>query len=184
MQMPIVKVAASVYDQVLTVANLAQPVVRFARRTAVVFGASGATIWLLWFFPDSGRAAMIVVSILGLFLLMIPCAVQFFFSVALGQFLDLPKQLVTKASEGAGYASDATQSLRSTDSAHGPRLVRLGRALYRLANTGFETKGMVLGAAAAVRLVNPFVLLGVLATGTAGVLLVAIALVGILFRLF
>lgn len=179
-----IKVAASVYDQVLTVANLAQPVVRFARRTAVVFGVSGVAVWLLWFFPDSGRAVMIGLSVIGLALLMIPAAVQLFFSAALGEFLDLPKHLVAKASEGVAHASDATQSLRSTDVARGPRLVRLGRALYRLANTGFEAKGMVLGTAAAVRLVNPFVLLGVLATGVAGSLLVAIALVGILFRLF
>lgn len=182
--MTVVRVASSVYNQVLTVANLAQPVVRFARRTAVVFGVSGVAVWLLWFFPDSGRATMIGLSVIGLMLLMVPAAVQLFFSAALAEFLDLPKHLVATASEGAGHASDATQSLRSTDVAPRPRFLRLGRALYRLANTGFEAKGMVLGAAAAVRLVNPFVLLGVLATGVAGGFLVMIALVGILLRLF
>src|SRR5690606_20213973 len=101
------KLASGAYQQVLRTASLARPVVRASRRAAVVFGVAALVIWLLWFVPGTFNVLLILASVVVLLVLAVPSAIQIAFSMALGEFLEIPTRLQEKAIEGVGHAATA-----------------------------------------------------------------------------
>src|SRR5690606_28338762 len=116
--------------------------------------------------------------------------IQIAFSMALGEFLEIPTRLQEKAIEGVGHAATAAATMRKgeADAAVAPadkgaHLVRLLRSLYDLGRAGFDAKGTLLGATAIVRLFNPIVLATIFVSVVAGTMLVVVAVVGLLLRI-
>jgi hypothetical protein len=197
------KLASGPYQHVLNTAALAQPVVRASKRGAVVFGVSALVVWLLWFVPNSFSPLLVLGSAVAFLVLAMPAAIQVAFSAALEEFLEIPAKLQAKAAEGAGHiaaaaghaatASSSTRGKKGADvgeesgvvaPSKGLHLVRLLRSLYYLGRAGLEAKGTLLGATAIVRLLNPIVPATIFASVIVGAVLVVMAVVGLLLRIF
>ena len=198
-------VAAAAYRQILWVAGLSLPVVRFVKRSTVVFGVAGLLVWILWFFPSRFAVLPLVGSVIALAFLAVPAVVYALFARALEEVVDIPKMLRARVEEGGEHVAELSAVIRSGVTANPNRdptetdvakqsdapvaerpargvsaLIRLARSLYRLGRLGVETKGALMGAATIVRLGNPVTLLTILIAGLAGGLLAFVALIALI----
>lgn len=149
----------------------------FALTTAL----SAVCIWG-WLFSPFAFAHWwsAILAVLVLLLLLGPAGVLFLVAITVRQLAHLPRTLTEKGKEGVDRLAAATSSVRpGTDVAPKQRVWTLGRALFDLWGLIIDSKGLLLQYAGMVRLANPVSLVLVGAAVVTGVVLIAVAVVGL-----
>jgi hypothetical protein len=163
-----------------SVARGAEAVVGKVRTLAVASAVAGLWLWGLVAYPFGFEQLWAwPLAVTGLLLLLIPAAVLFLFYFGLNQLIRLPGNLAAMGTAGREHAGQLyTVSTDDGEPRRSRRRWRFLRTLFELRGLVLESRELLIGSAALVRLVNPVSLVVVAAAVVGAVVLIGVALVG------
>ncbi len=157
------------------------------RVLALAAGAAGAWLWGLLFWPlDVGSGWTLAGALLVLLALLGPALVLGLFARGLQELVALPGRLVATVRAGQGEAAAVYAGAGEARPARSGRIRRFWqvvRGLWALRAALLESRDLLIGSVALIRLASPVVLAVVVVAAGLGLLLIAGAVAGTLIAL-